>query len=59
MESNTRYFSPEGDNFMDMLIDHFIHFLSVEKGLSPNTLESYQRDMVAYTNYLREQESPG
>ncbi len=55
MESNTRYFSPEGDNFMDMLIDHFIHFLSVEKGLSPNTLESYQRDMVAYTNYLREQ----
>jgi len=40
---------------MDMLIDHFIHFLAVEKGLSRNTLESYQRDMVAYTSYLREQ----
>ncbi|QQE72851.1 site-specific tyrosine recombinase XerD [Brevibacillus composti] len=40
---------------MDMLIDQFIHFLSVEKGLSPNTLESYQRDMIAYTSYLQEQ----
>jgi integrase/recombinase XerD len=40
---------------MDMLIDQFIHFLAVEKGLSHNTLESYQRDMVAYTSYLREQ----
>lgn len=38
---------------MDMLIDYFIHFLAVEKGLAPNTLESYQRDMVAYTTYLR------
>jgi len=40
---------------MDSLIDHFIHFLAVEKGLSPNTLESYQRDMVAFTSYLQEQ----
>lgn len=40
---------------MDMLIDQFIHFLSVEKGLANNTLESYQRDMVAYTTYLRKQ----
>ncbi|MBY0084490.1 site-specific tyrosine recombinase XerD [Brevibacillus sp. M2.1A] len=40
---------------MDSLIDQFIHFLTVEKGLARNTLESYQRDMVAFTSYLQEQ----
>ncbi len=39
---------------MDTLIDQFIHFLAVEKGLSQNTLESYQRDMVGFTAYLQE-----
>lgn len=44
----------KGTSFMDMLIDHFIHFLAVEKGLATNTLHSYQRDLVAYVTYLRE-----
>lgn len=40
---------------MDILIDQFIHYLAVEKGLAANTLESYQRDMVAFTDHLRKQ----
>ncbi|MBO8163094.1 MAG: site-specific tyrosine recombinase XerD [Brevibacillus sp.] len=40
---------------MDFLIDQFTHFLAVEKGLAANTLESYQRDLVMYAAYLREQ----
>jgi integrase/recombinase XerD len=33
----------------------FIHFLSDERGLAPNTLESYERDIVQYLSYLHVQ----
>ena len=36
----------------DELLDRFINFLRVEKGLSPNTLESYSRDLVGYLRFL-------
>jgi integrase/recombinase XerD len=33
----------------------FVHFLSEERGLSKNTLESYKRDISQYLDYLGEQ----
>ncbi|CEH29895.1 recombinase XerD [Aneurinibacillus migulanus] len=37
---------------MNELITQFIHYLTVERGLAKNTLESYQRDLHAYCAYL-------
>ncbi len=39
---------------MERMVADFINFLSVEKGLARNTLESYQRDLRAFTGYLRQ-----
>ncbi|MDC4223235.1 MAG: site-specific integrase [Candidatus Manganitrophus sp.] len=37
---------------MDTLIDRFINHLSVEKGLSPNTLSAYAQDLQKLTEFI-------
>ncbi|GIP32310.1 site-specific tyrosine recombinase XerD [Paenibacillus sp. J2TS4] len=39
---------------MKLHLQSFIHFLSVERGLSSNTLEAYERDLSQYIDYLRD-----
>ncbi|TFG75051.1 MAG: site-specific tyrosine recombinase XerD, partial [Thermodesulfobacteriales bacterium] len=39
---------------MDQLLDSFLTYLTVEKGLSKNTLESYGRDVRKFLTFLEE-----
>lgn len=39
---------------LDTLIDQFLNYLLVEKGLSQKTLEAYSRDIIRYRNFLAE-----
>ncbi len=39
---------------MEDLVKNFIFYLSVEKGLAQNTLDSYQRDLKKFTQYLKQ-----
>jgi integrase/recombinase XerD len=38
---------------MEQFIEQYLDFLGVERGLSPNTLESYGRDLRQFSRYLR------
>jgi integrase/recombinase XerD len=42
----------------DLLLDHFIAFLRVERGLSENTVESYRRDLSGFLNFIGEKGLP-
>ncbi len=39
---------------VDKLVDQYLNFLVVERGLSQNTLASYSRDLIRYISYLRQ-----
>ena len=38
----------------DILVDQYINYLILEKGLSENTIESYSRDISRYVEYLKQ-----
>ncbi|MGB2661663.1 MAG: site-specific tyrosine recombinase XerD [Candidatus Omnitrophota bacterium] len=38
---------------MEEYIDQFIDFMEVERGVSPNTIQSYRRDIKKFINYIR------
>ena len=40
---------------METYIEEYLHFLKIERGLSNNTIVSYQRDLKQYASYLTEQ----
>ena len=39
---------------IDVLIDQYLNYLLIEKGLSKATLDSYSRDVIRYREFLHE-----
>ena len=37
---------------MHALVDEFIHYLIIERGLSDNTVEAYSRDLNRFLGFL-------
>jgi integrase/recombinase XerD len=40
-------------NTMDQMLDQFLHYLIVEKGLAKNTIEAYSHDLNRFSDYLK------
>ncbi len=40
---------------MKTLVDEFIHYLAVERGLAENTLDSYYRDLANYLDFIQKE----
>ena len=38
---------------LDILVDQYLNYLLIEKGLSQNTIESYSSDLIIYLNFLK------
>ncbi len=38
---------------MKDIVDQFMYFMEVERGVSPNTIQSYKRDIEKFTAYIR------
>ncbi|MFO7764815.1 MAG: site-specific tyrosine recombinase XerD [Pelovirga sp.] len=38
---------------MDAYVDHFLNFISIEKGLAANTVTAYARDLASYLDFLK------
>jgi len=44
----------ENEKKIEKVLRDFINYITVEKGLSQNTIESYRRDVIKYLNYLKD-----
>jgi len=44
--------NPEAGTMIDSVLDAYLNYLTVEKGLSRNTLEAYGRDLCRYTDFV-------
>jgi integrase/recombinase XerD len=40
---------------MDRLLDQFINYLKIERGVAKNTVESYSRDLLRFSTFLEDQ----
>ena len=39
---------------MNTIIEEYLNFIQIEKGLSNNTIGAYRRDLIIYKDYLED-----